>query len=244
VTMFHRKGKGLSLTPAGTEYARSIRDSLHDIARASLKIKAGGEGSTLNLAILPTFWTHWLSPRLRSFADEQPDIVVNLSTRLAPFNFNHQAFDAAIHFGQPDWPGVEFLELSSDRILPCCAPSLLKATSDTPADLLSLPLLHLQSRPGAWEEWFERHGCRAERLHGMLFDQYATMTEAAALGFGVALLPEFVARGEEQKGRLIRAYPTPMEVSGRYYLVWPSTRAPSPALELLIRWLDPARKDA
>lgn len=242
VTMFQRKGKGLSLTPAGTDYARTIRDNLHDIARASLKIKAGGERSTLNLAILPTFWTHWLSPRLRGFTDEQPDIVVNLSTRLAPFNFNHETFDAAIHFGQADWPGVEFLELSSDRILPCCAPDLMNTTSNDPADLLSLPLLHLQSRPGAWEEWFERHGCPAERLRGMLFDQYATMTEAAALGFGVALLPEFVARGEEKTGRLIRAYPTPMEVTGRYYLVWPSTRPPSPALDLLIHWLNPSQQ--
>ena len=45
VALLRREGKGLALTPAGTDYAASIRDYLQDLARASLKIRAAGERS-------------------------------------------------------------------------------------------------------------------------------------------------------------------------------------------------------
>jgi DNA-binding transcriptional LysR family regulator len=237
VSLFRREGKGLALTPAGASYAQSIRESLQDIARASLKIRAGGASTSLNLAILPAFGMHWLSPRLRDFVATQPDVTINLSTRLSPFDFTREKFDAAIHFGSRDWPGVTYLELASERIIPAGAPGLLPDHPLQPADLLSMPLLHLQSRPGAWEAWFDRQGCPAPQLRGMLFDQFTNMAEAAALGFGLALLPEFLARAEFATGRLRPVVPDYTDVEGTYYLVWPMSRPPNLPLQSLIAWL-------
>ncbi len=237
VKMFIRQGKGLSLTPVGVEYARSMRDCLHDMARASLRIKASGSRSSLNLAVLPAFGMHWFSPRLRRFIDVNSGIIVNMSTRLLPFDFNREKFDAAIHYGKEDWPGVNYLALAGERVLPVCAPDFLTGAVVNPEDLLESPLLHLENRPGAWEEWFVAQGVQVDRLRGMLFDQFANMTEAAVLGFGVALLPEFLAEAEISKGRLVAAFARPLETGGCYYLVWPNTREPSRPLEQLVQWL-------
>lgn len=235
--LLRRQGRGLRLTAAGAEYAQSVRDCLQDLARASLRLKSNPSGGSLNLSILPAFGMHWLGPRLRAFADRHPDITINLGTRLASFDFGHEKFDAAVHFGQQDWQHVTYLELARERVLPVCAPALLDGMPSRPEVLLDMPLLHLESRPGAWEEWFERHGCRAGRLGGMLFDQFATMAQAAALGFGVALLPSYLAEVEIASGRLAPAFPEPLEVSGRYYLVWPTIREPRGPLRRLIEWL-------
>lgn len=237
VTLFRRAGKGLALTSSGADYARAVRDCLNDLARASLKIRAGGDRSSLNLAVLPAFGMHWLAPKLKGFCDTHPDITTNLTTRLAPFDFAREKFDAAIHYGSQDWQGVDYLELAPERVIPSASRDLIGDGTKTVGDLLSMPLLHLESRPGAWEEWFESQGAVADRLRGMLFDQFTTMAEAAALGFGVALLPEYIAESEFQRGRLVPAFPTYLPLAGRYFLVWPTNQQPSRALTLLTGFL-------
>lgn len=241
VTLLRREGKGLALTPAGVDYAASIRDYLQDLARASLKIRAAGEQSSLNIAVLPAFGTHWLLPRLWAFAEANPDITLNFGTRLSPFDFTREPFDAAIHFGGADWPGVHGLELARERVIPACAPGLAAGPMRA-GDLLVLPLLHLESRPGAWEDWFARQGCPAGHLRGMLFDQFSQMAEAAALGFGVALLPAFLAEAEFRAGRLRPAVEGYTEVDGAYHLVWPQIRTPSRALAKLLKWMEASLK--
>lgn len=237
VTLLRREGKGLALTPAGIDYAASIRDYLQDLARASLKIRAAGEQSSLNIAVLPAFGTHWLLPRLRDFTAANPDITMNFATRLSPFDFTREPFDAAIHFGGADWPGAHHQKLLQERVIPACAPQLVPTGLLSPSDLLTLPLLHLYSRPGAWEDWFARQGCPAGHLRGMLFDQFGQMAEAAALGFGVALLPAFLAEAEIRSGRLCAAVEGSAEVEGAYHIVWPQIRTPSRALQKLLAWL-------
>ena len=237
VTLLQREGKGLALTPAGIDYAASIRDYLQDLARASLKIRAAGERSSLNIAVLPAFGTHWLLPRLRPFAEDNPDIIINFATRLSPFDFSREPFDAAIHFGTPDWPGANHLELAREAVIPACAPDWVADGPVTPRQLLLLPLLHLESRPGAWEDWFTRQGCPADHLRGMLFDQFSQMAKAAALGFGVALLPAFLAEAEFRAGRLAPAVPFSTDVDGAYHIVWPQLRPPSRPLQNLLKWL-------
>ena len=237
VRLFRRAGKGLTLTPAGLDYAASVRDYLQDLARSSMKIRAAGEKSSLNIAVLPAFGTHWLLPRLKTFAAQYPDITVNLSTRLAPFDFSRDKLDAAIHFGNRDWPGVEYLDLGQESIIPACAPDLLANGPMQAQNLLTLPLLHLDSRPGAWEDWFERNGHPSERLRGMLFDQFTHMVEAAVHGFGVALLPEFIAKVEFARGRLTPATLEYTRIESRYFCVWPQLRPPSRPLQRMLDWL-------
>jgi DNA-binding transcriptional LysR family regulator len=62
------------------------------------------------------------------------------------------------------------------------------------------------------------------------------MAEAAALGFGVALLPGFMARAEIGRGRLVAAA-APCAVEGQYFCVWPQMAPPSRPLALFLDWL-------
>lgn len=237
VTLFRREGKGLALTPAGLGYAASIRDYLQDLARSSMKVRAAGEKSSISLGVLPAFGTHWVMPRLKLFLAQNPDITVNLSTRLEPFDFSRDKLDAAIHFGNQDWQGVNYLELGQERIIPACAPELLHQGPVSPHGLLTLPLLHLESRPGAWEDWFAGKGHLSENLQGMLFDQFTLMVEAAVHGLGVALLPEFIAKVEFGRGRLTPAAQGYTEIEGRYFCVWPQLHPPSRPLRRMLDWL-------
>ena len=76
-----------------------------------------------------------------------------------------------------------------------------------------------------------------DRLRGMLFDQFSHMSEAAALGFGLALLPSFLFEAEAERGRLVAAVEGYEALEGSYSLVWPKGRGVSKPLGMLLEWL-------
>ena len=149
-TLVQRRGTRLHLTPAAEDYCRKVRKYLRDLSHASLELKANPTGGGLNLAILPAFGMHWLAPRLQDFARAHPEVTVNLSTRAGAVRFRgRRGFDAAIHFGARDWQDVEYLPIREERVVPVCSPRLAPEPLGSAEALLELPLLQLETRPGA-----------------------------------------------------------------------------------------------
>jgi LysR family transcriptional regulator, glycine cleavage system transcriptional activator len=238
VELFLRERQTIRLTVAGDSYAREIREALRRISSASLNLRANPHGGTLNLAILPTFGARWLAPRLGRFLEANAGITVNLVTRLSPFDFRLDSIDAAIHFGDAVWPGAELAFLMQEETLPACSPGFKLAHAiEQPEDLLSVPLLHLTTRPDAWERWLTENGVAFGSVHGMLFDQFATASQAAVGGLGVALLPTFLIREELKRGDLVAAVDRPMQSAQRYYLAFPRERAAYPPLVKFRNWI-------
>jgi DNA-binding transcriptional LysR family regulator len=237
VTLALRERQRLRLTPAAQDYARDVRASLAQLAEAGQRLRASPGGAGVRLAILPAFGVHWLVPRLAGFAAAHPEVTVTLATRMRPFDFASEPFDAAIHFGRADWPGAGHLHLLEEEVLPVCAPSLLPAPLPEPEALLGLPLLVLESRPGAWGRYLAAQGVTGQRPSGMVFDQFATLAEAATHGLGVGLLPRFLIERQLAEGRLVPAWPAPGRGLGSYYLVWPQGQPDRPALAAFRDWL-------
>ncbi|KJC51284.1 LysR family transcriptional regulator [Bradyrhizobium sp. LTSP885] len=238
VELFVRERQTIRLTAVGDTYAREVREALHKISTASFNLHANPSGGTLNLAILPTFGTRWLAPRLPRFLAANPGITINLATRLSYFDFRTEALDAAIHFGQPEWPGAEMVLLRSEEVVPACSPALKRQHGFRVAgDLKQAPLLSISTRPQAWDRWFSLHDVPGRTFQGMVFDQFATAAQAAIAGVGVALLPTFLIKDELASRKLVRAINLPMESPERYYLVWPAERATHPPLLAFREWL-------
>lgn len=234
--LFAREGRALVLTPAGRDYVVQVRDVLNRLGSASVAAGANPGGGALNLSILPAFGMHWLAPRLADFAGSHPEVTVNLSTRLAPFDFRSEPFDAAIHFGRKDWPGAEHMLLMPENVVAVAAPGMVPDGADA-RDLATLPLLHLDTRPRGWARWFAAHGLPPPAQAGMVFDQFSTMAQAAIHGLGIALLPDFVADAHLQSGALVRAAPDMGQSIGDYYLVWPAERPEPPSLASFRAWI-------
>ncbi|NUB45796.1 LysR family transcriptional regulator [Fertoebacter nigrum] len=236
--LFLRQRKRLHPTDAALAYAEDIRRGLDAIGRATLRLTASPGGGTLALAILPTFGTHWLAPRLPGFLKQNPGITINLATRLRPFDFEAEGFDAAIHFGGPTWPRAEHLTLFHERVIAVCSPEFLARHAVARAgDLPGLPLLQLETRPQAWQVWLDHHGAAGSAPRGMVFDQFATMMQAAIHGIGVALLPAFLAGPALADGILVRAFGDAVPGGGSYHLVWPEGRGDPAPLAAFRDWL-------
>lgn len=238
VQLFVREKQKVHLTENGKSYSQQISGALKLIAAASVNVKTNPSGGTLNLAILPTFGTRWLAPRLPDFLAAAPGITLNLSTRMDPFDFSTEDLDAAIHFGSPDWQNTENAFLMGETVLPACSASYKKDNPfSTPEDLEERGLLHLESRPDAWDKWFTQQNVAYENKKAVIFDQFATAANAARSGLGIALLPTFLIETELKEGTLIPALDLPMKSEESYYLIWPKGRSNFPPLLAFRKWL-------
>lgn len=236
--LFVRDRQTVRLTIAGAAYAQEVRGALQRISSATLGFRANPNGGTLNIAILPTFGTRWLAPRLPRFLAGHPGVTINLTTRLAPFDFQVDQVDAAIHFGVAEWPGARLDFLFREKVVPACSREVRDAHHfSEPADLLQAPLLHLVSRPDAWQQWFRALSMEIHQVPGMLVDQFAVAAQAAIAGVGVALLPEFLIESELARGDLVVAIDRPMESRENYYLAFPIGREAYPPLVAFRAWL-------
>lgn len=235
VQLLTRTRQRLRLTPAAKDYVTEVRKALNLLASASITLRANPTGGSLNLAILPAFGMHWLAPRLARFAQSHPEVTVNLSTRLKPFDFPGTTFDAAIHYGRQDWPGVDYLKLMEEEVIAVATPGFPTLREAT--DILRHPLLQLESRPGDWGRWLAHHGAPGQRPPGMMFDQFATLTQAAIHGMGAALIPTFLITRELTEGRLVPVFGPPVAALGSYYLVWSQTTPGRAPLRSFRDWL-------
>lgn len=237
--LVQRDQKRLVLSAEAQAYAAEIRQALNQIVQSTLRLQAAPLAGTLNLAILPAFGMRWLMPRLPEFARLHPNVTINMSTRLEPFSFAAEPFDAALHYGNANWPGTQNLLLKHEQLVPVCAPQLLEGRDiRSPRDILKLPLLHIQTRTKAWQDWFTQQGVTEKTgLSGTIYDQFATITQAALHGLGVALMPDYLVEQDVATGRLVALHPDATETTGAYYLVWPERKAADAALVKFRDWL-------
>ena len=239
VALFKRAGKTVQLTEVGKVYLQEIHTALRTIRNASLNAITNPLSGILNLAVLPTFGTRWLMPRFSSFLKKHPDITVNFVTKLTPFDFQGENVHSAIHYGEPDWPDTTSTFLMGEKAIPVCSPNLLERHPIRNAeDMSSLPLLHLTSRPNAWKDWFALNNIVLPQNHGMLFEQFSIVIQAAVAGIGMALLPIFLIQNELDRGELMMIQNLPL-ISSRsaYYLVTPTDKSDYAPVVAFRNWL-------
>jgi len=238
VVLFDRGHNAIELTEVGRAYAKEVRTALDLIQTASMRAMSGPHSGTLTLAVLPTFGTRWLMPRLPGFLEANPGVTIHFVSRVEPFDFQTGACDAAIHYGSPDWPGAECTYLMGEETVPVCSPDFLADKRPSgPADLAGTMLLHVSSRPDAWSDWFAYQGIEMPDCEGAYFEQFIDAAQAAEVGLGTALIPGFLLERELEGGRLVRPFDLPYRSPQGYYLVVPAERSDDPPVQAFKTWL-------
>ena len=240
LALFERVNQRVILTDAGRVYLRDVQKVLTDLAEATHHVRGfAGNAGTLNLAVLPTFATRWLLPRLPGFLAGHPDATVHFTVRLEPFDFTADPLDAAIHHGEPTWPGAVCEFLCLEAVIPVASPAFRERHGiREPGDLAVAPLLHQTTRPSAWHDWFAREGLPdAASYRGQRFDQFGMIIEAAAAGLGAALVPRFLVESELAAGSLVVLFDRPLRSGTGYWFVYPEAKAGSTLVRAFGDWL-------
>lgn len=245
IELFRRTRRGVMLTEDGLSYSRRIAAQLDAVERDTLAVMGQQGGTSLELAVVPTFATQWLLPRLKDFQRLHPEVTVNLTNRTRPFLFADTEFDAALYFGDADWPGTRASFLMRENPLPVCSPELiapytaLDARPIAARQIAALPLLQQSTRPYAWRQWFGSLGLQVEGdLRGPRYELFSMLAQAAMHGMGVALIPPLMIQRELAEGRLVVPLQHALQLSDKaYYLVIPERKLELAALRAFRDWL-------
>lgn len=239
MALFERVGNRVRLAPSGVRYAAQVGEILDRLERESQYLMGQPAGAaSLHLAVIPTFATRWLIPRLPRFQQDHPHITLHIAERMEPFVLAGSGFDAALHFEHPAWAGMRTHRLLEEVLIPVCSPSLL-AGYPQDGGLDALPRLHRMQNPDAWQRYAEETGVALTHpAVGSRFDLHAMLIEAALCGLGVALVPRLYVEAELAQGRLLAPWPQSPSVAKTFCLVLPEPLGLSEApLQAFVRWM-------
>lgn len=239
IELFRRSRRGVKLTEAGLSYSRRVATQLDAVERDTLSVMGNQGANAIELAVVPTFGTQWLLPRLKDFQKQQPEVTVNLTNRTRPFLFADTDFDAAIYFGDADWPGTESYRLMGENPVPVCSPALLAGRTElSPSEIATLPLLQQTTRPYAWRQWFSGLDMNIARdMTGPRYELFSMLAQAASHEMGIALIPPFLIQRELAEKRLVIANPRALSNLKSYYLMIPVRKVESASLRAFRDWL-------
>lgn len=238
--LFQKTGRSSVLTPQGQIYWQKISNSLRTIESASFELRSTASGSgTLTLASVPTFLTKWLIPRLPSFSAQCPSVIISFSQHLNNGEELPQGVDAAIRYGDGNWPGFASDYLAGREFCLVAASSLVNHRSPMSSnDLTQFTLLHHEHAPGAWRQWAVQHQIPERQvLAGPRFAQYSAVIQAALSGLGIALVPKILVLEELRLGLLHMPIERSVSVDQGHYLCFRSESLSSPAFSAFRAWI-------
>lgn len=238
--LFRRIRRRLHLTPEGAIYLGEARKILAQVEMSTRYMQSyGGEADVLNVATLPTFGARWLIPRLNGFRFRHPNINLNISNRVEPFDMQQERVEVAFFFGHGAWPKAECVKLLEEEMVPVCSPqSLAGMKVEEPLALTRLVLLQSATRPEAWHDWFDAQGQYTEHsYHGPRFDTFYMALRAAQAGCGVALVPRFLVDEEIDEGKLVVPWPFSLKSRDAYYMAYPEHMAELYKVRAFIDWI-------
>jgi DNA-binding transcriptional LysR family regulator len=212
-----------SLTHEGALYLGRVREALALLQQVPGRAALQGR-TRLRVAVTPTFSRQILLPRLALFRRAHPEIELVLQVTIPLLNVMAEEADIELRFGAGPFTDRESVLLSSDAVTPVCSPDYLQETGpfdgfDTAAQLARTRLIRSPLEP--WRTWFTANGiAQDEPSAGSQFNDLGLVLDAAAAGFGVALMRLQLGAAWLDSGRLVRLSPRQVASPHHYFLCW------------------------
>lgn len=258
VKLFRRLTRAVELTEEGAMLYPVLQESFHQIERVTSRIWGNRGNGILTISVLPTFSVKWLMPRLMNFAELYPEIEVHLINSIKPVNFERDEVDLAIRVGSTNlqttaqsgpridltmtrsWDGVQVEALMTDELVAVMSPDYFKVHGEilNEANLHSVTLLHIATRPNAWADYFKAIGWSPDlAVAGPAYGHFFMSIQAARDGKGIAIAPHILVEPELASGHLIRAMPQKIASAGRYYLLGRQRSWDHGKVKIFRKWL-------
>ncbi|STQ89373.1 LysR family transcriptional regulator [Iodobacter fluviatilis] len=222
-----RTTRRVSLTEAGIRlavHAAALREMLQQSRRDIEGLQATVEGP-LRISATQAFGQTILAPILVEFSLQYPAIRLELDTDHRLKNPIADGIDFCLRSRTVGDENLvaRHLGLSQKRIYASASYLAQAGRLDHPCDLMShrvLLELH-QEQEGSWLLECEGKIEQIELHSQFSIDSYASTASAVAAGFGVALLPAYIAEPLVSKGEIQEVLPGWQPAPYPFYLVYP-----------------------
>ena len=194
-------------TAQGEALGNAVAAGLADIARVVESLREDRSAASVVIATSQSFASRWLLPRLPALVRAHRGIEVSVLVEQQLSDMRHGEADFAIRMGNGRWRDVVAEPLMDETLYPVMSPSLWKARNrpDSPGDLVRCTLLHDRDPRASWEIWKRAFGPASLNVRkGPRLTSSDLLLRAAAMGQGVALARDRLARDDVASGLLMR----------------------------------------
>jgi DNA-binding transcriptional LysR family regulator len=243
VRLLTRTTRSVSPTEAGERLIQTVGPRFEEI---DSELAALGEyrdkpAGTIRLTAIDYVADTILWPKLAPFLRRYPDIKIEVIVDYGLTDIVAQRFDAGVRGGEQVAKDMIAVRIGPDmRMAVVGAPSYLKKrpAPRRPQELVDHDCINLRlPTHGGLYAWEFEKGSREVRVRveGQLtFNGTTQMLNAALAGFGLAYVPEELAKPHMAKGRLMRVLEDWCPPFSGYHLYYPSRRQPSAAFVLMV----------
>lgn len=213
VPLFHRHARGLMLTEQGEILLKTVREIFAKLKMAEGRIIESRERpqGPLKLTTTVAFGSVWLTPRLKEFLEEYPDIEVSLVLTDDELDLSMREADVAIRMMPPTQGDLVQRRLMTMRYHVFAAPSYLQkhGMPQRPEDLgrHRLVVFGDDARPPVPNLNWLLHAGKAggERREAFLrVNSTYAIFRAVQNGIGIGALPEYL---NHEAGNLVEILP-------------------------------------
>lgn len=237
--LFHRVGRRIELNDAGADLWHTAQDALETVRHGVSRLNAYTKPGSVIVMMSPALAQSWFLPRLRTLREALPEVEPWLHTTHESWVPEEAEIDIVIS-SQP-WhdEGTVTQPLMRDSLCPMAAPGMAGVERDRPdCERLDRAALLHDEGVDDWQKWFARVGSTREDFSsGLNFSDPGIMLQAAALGHGVCLGSEVLAKPLLERGDLVRVASTSLPCSHAFHIsAWKRTFARQ-AVQSTWQWL-------
>lgn len=239
ISLFDRYPRRLALTEPGKTLLPEVIEAFDRVSTAITLLGQEQYSNMINVRLGPSFAARWLSPRLKYFWLQYPEIDLCLFHANAPTDFEREDIDIAVTYGKGDWPGLVADKLLTLDFFPVCSPAFMH--NDKPLtdidNLRYYTLMHDASHE-CWHDWIQLaqlNGIGAE--NGTIIDDTNVLIQAAIDAQGIALGSTAFIQDHLDSGRLVKPFNISLVNEFSYYVVCPESHLNNPAVRAFKEWL-------
>jgi DNA-binding transcriptional LysR family regulator len=246
IRLLTRTTRSVSPTEAGERLLRTVGPHFEEVEAelAALNELRRRLAGTIRISVGEHAAITLVWPKLAKVLGRYPDVKVEINVEGGLIDIAAERFDAGVRLGEQVakdmvsvriGPDVRFAVVGSRSYFAKHAPPR------KPQDLVAHSCINLRqsTHGGLWAWDFERQGRELKvRVEGqIIFNNIFQARDAALAGFGLAYLPEDLARPHISKGQLSWVLQDWSPPWAGYHLYYPSRRQSSPAFALIVEAL-------
>ncbi len=244
--LLQRTTRRVGLTDAGRLYLEQVRTAfgLLDDAEREVQGQDGALAGRVRLSVPTTYGHYRLPPVLARFAQQYPQVQVELNITNRNVDLVAEGFDLAIRLGQLPDSGLVGRKLEDAALLLVAAPEYLERHG-TPQTLehleqqLCLPFV--MPRTGRLAPWLFHDGGRdvewVPPSSIEISDDVLGVVSLAVQGIGICQAYEFIVRERLQRGQLVEVLPQLRGRSRPFSVIYAPHRRQSAAARATIELL-------
>ena len=205
VSLLQRTAQGAEPTPEGQRLAAGLKRGFDEIQSCVEQLRPG----PLTLACSQSIMMYWVLPRLSSFQQRNPDVLLQYHMTSGPLDFTRDKISVALRLSTQEPPrDVICTDISSEWVGPVCSPEYLRTFRiRIAADLQRTRLLYSDTRKNAWSEWAQ---CHDPQIGALTLDEgfphFYLLIQAARCGLGIANVPRMLVQDDLNSGTLVAPF--------------------------------------